>query len=684
MAYENLKTVANQVAGQMGQGLASFMPQATPLQTDILVNTLPIGGASWKGIQPIKTPAEIQQNQQAMMDAYKDMRSQGLNSQTIGRNLANGVYEGGSNFIPQISDAAQSVLNGMTTSSPGIKKTESPVPTPQQQRAINKASRQAARQERKEAQKEWEGSAEGQAAMANVPSGTGNTIVDAFNAFSAIKDAPSFEKGMGIKGFMSSKAGLGISGATNAVASVVGGLADAGVSFDVGLGNYNDRPAAQQLNETQEAVRQGIYSGVSAIPMFGPIISTGLQLTDNLGKLIGTQMSNISKDAAEDAGLSRGWNNVMATIPGVGSVMGLFAKKTDEFKVDMDKLAGVGSAYDMSTFDSAKDLSGGLFLGQRNKVNDFIAKQNRLKDTMTGISDTQRMRKEGMGAAAADLAQQNKNRYAGVTGGSMAIGEKGMKFPELFWSRNLLFKYKEGGKTPEKNTTNKPKRRSLEEIKVWADSLNPNFIQRANDPNMAYVEYTNDEGKLIRSSHLLNAEMDQNGDWFVFPSIQEIDGKLHWFKDIWEAMDTAIERGDVLPFGKNAEEAMDFAKHYKTVYPAFNEFQKFQKGGKLGIDTNIIVEGSYHAHKNHLDEINPELGEMTPKGIPVAAQDESGNKVQVAEIERKELILTKELTDKIEALYKDGSEEAMIEAGMLFADELFNNTQDNTGEVLNE
>lgn len=556
MAYDNLKTVANQVAGQTNQGLASFMPQAAPLQTDVLTKILPMGGASWKGIQPIQTPAEIQQNQQAMSDAYKDMRSQGFSSQAIGRNLANGVY------VPQVSENTQNALNGLTTSS-GIKRPESPVLTSQQQRAINKASRQAARQERKDEQKKWEGSAEGQAAMANVPSGTGNTTIDAFNAFTAIKDAPKFEKGMGAKGFMSSKAGLGISGAANTAASVVGGLANAGVSFDVGLGNYNDRPAAQQLNETQEAVRQGIYSGVSAIPAFGPLISAGLQLTDGLGKMLGTQMSNISKDAAEDAGISRGLNNVVATIPGLGSVLGAFTKKTDEFEVDRERLAGVGSAYDMSTFDSAKDLSGGLFLGQRNKVNDFIAEQNRLRDTMTGISDTQRMRREGASTAAADLAQQNKNRYAGVTGGSMTIGEKGMKFPELSWSRNLLFKYKEGGK-----------------------------------------------------------------------------------------LETKIP--------------------------------EFQKGGKLGIDTNIIVEGSYHAHKNHLDEINPELEDMTPKGIPVAAQNEDGSKTQVAEIERKELILTKELTDKIEALYKDGSEEAMIEAGILFADELFNNTQDNTGEVLNE
>ena len=323
MAYENLKTVANQVTGQMNQGLASFMPQATPLQTDILTKILPMGGASWKGFNPIQTPAETQQNQQAMSDAYKDMRSQGLNSQTIGRNLANGVYEGGTNFVPQVSETTQNALSGMTTSS-GIKKPESPAPTPQQQRAINKASRQAARQERKQEQKEWEGSAEGQTAMANVPSGTGNTTIDAFNSFSAIKNAPSFEKESGAAAWASSKAGLGVAGAVNLAAGGLNALADAGI------GAESKRPEAQQLNETQEAARQVAYSGVSMIPGFGPLISGGLQLIDGLGKLTGTQMSNISKDAAEDAGISRGLNNVVATLPGIGSVLGAFTKKTDE------------------------------------------------------------------------------------------------------------------------------------------------------------------------------------------------------------------------------------------------------------------------------------------------------------------------------------------------------------------
>lgn len=678
MAYDNLKTVANQVTGQTNQGLASFMPQSMPIQTDVLTKMLPLGGPSWKNGWRPRTPAEIQSNKESMINTYNNMRQDGFSSDEIASRLnAGGVYN---NLEKGIGSQAF-----QTSISSGIKAPEPIGPTRQQQRQLNQVTRQAARQERqqarqnerdqqREARKEWEGSAEGQVALNNVPSGTGNTTVDAFNAFSAIKDAPVYSKDSGVN-FMSSKAGLGISGAANAAASVVGGLADAGVSFDVGLGNYNNRPAAQQLNETQEAVRQGIYSGVSAIPMFGPLISAGLQLTDGLGKMLGTQMSNISKDAAEDAGISRGFNNVVATIPGVGSLLGAFTKKTDEFEVDMDKLAGVGSAYDMSTFDSAEDLSGGLFLGQRNKVNDFIAEQNRLRDTMTGISDTQKLRKEGASAAAADLAQQNKNRYAGVTGGQMAIGKKGMKL-DLPWAKGLLSKFQNGGKT-------EPKKRSLEELKAYADSVNPRFVQRMNDQNITGINFIDDNGNAAFGTHYMEVGDDGEGNYYVYPRIQEINGQLQFFKDWRKALDTALKNKNYLLFD-NLEEADNFASNYKKVYPVF---QKFQKGGKLGtpgIESNVIVEGAYHAHKNHLDEVNPELSDMTPKGIPVATEDASGNKTQVAEIEVGELILTKDLTDKLEELYKDGSDDAAIQAGILFANEIIDNTVDNKGGVLNE
>lgn len=537
MANENLKALASQISNQSSANLGTFTSQAAPLQTDIIGKILPINSQpnTWVADMALKNG----QANKAVTNTGKEFTS------PLNNFITNYAQDHRSidNLDLSVSESAKN-LTGLTQGNQGLVETTS---------AARKINRQENRQERQEARKEWQGSAEGQAAMNNVPSGTGNTTVDAFNAFTAIKDAPKFsDTGGGIKGFMSSKAGLGVSGAANAAASVVGGLADAGVSFDVGLGDYNDRPTAQQLNETQEAVRQGIYSGVSAIPMFGPLISAGLQLTDGLGKMLGTQMSNISKDAAEDAGLSRGFNNVVATIPGLGSVLGAFTKKADEFEIDRERLAGVGSAYDMSTFDSAEDLSGGLFLGQRNKVNDFIAEQNRLRDTMTSISDAQKLRKEGASVAAADLTQQNKNRYSGLTGGQMAIGKKGMKL-DLSWARGLL--------------------------------------------------------------------------------------------------------------------------------------SKFQKGGKLGtpgLESNVIVEGAYHAHKNHLDEVNPELSDMTPKGIPVATEDASGNKTQVAEIEVGELILTKDLTNKLEELYKDGSDDAAIQAGMLFADEIIDNTVDNKGGVLDE
>lgn len=553
MANENLKALASQISNQSSANLGTFTSQATPLQTDIIGKILPINSQpnTWVADMAIKND----QANKAVTNTGKDFISP-LNNFTT--NYAQD-HRSVDNLDLSVSESAKN-LTGLTQGNQGLIETTSSNPPSWidrdksrdlSQRELNHAARKINRQERQGAQKEWQGSTEGQAAMNNIPSGTGNTFVDSFNAFSAMKDAPRFsDTDGGAKAFMSSKAGLGLSGGMNAAAGIVGGLADAGVGFDIGLGNYNDRPAAQQLNETQEAVRQGIYSGVSAIPMFGPLISAGLQLTDGLGKMLGTQMSNISKDAAEDAGLSRGFNNVVATIPGLGSVLGAFTKKADEFEVDRERLAGVGSAYDMSTFDSAEDLSGGLFLGQRDKVNDFIAEQNRLRDTMTSISDTQKLRKEGASAAAADLAQQNKNRYSGLTGGQMAIGKKGMKL-DLSWARGLLY--------------------------------------------------------------------------------------------------------------------------------------KFQKGGKLGtpgIESNVIVEGAYHAHKNHLDEVNPELSDMTPKGIPVATEDASGNKTQVAEIEVGELILTKDLTDKLEKLYKDGSDEAAIQAGILFADEIIDNTVDNKGGVL--
>ena len=75
---------------------------------------------------------------------------------------------------------------------------------------------------------------------------------------------------------------------------------------------------------------------------------------------------------------------------------------------------------------------------------------------------------------------------------------------------------------------------------------------------------------------------------------------------------------------------------------------------------------------------------MTKKGIPVVVPKEDGTLEQIAEVECGEIILRKEVTDKLEELRKDGSDEAAIEAGKLLAMEIITNTDDKTEKLLEE
>lgn len=111
-----------------------------------------------------------------------------------------------------------------------------------------------------------------------------------------------------------------------------------------------------------------------------------------------------------------------------------------------------------------------------------------------------------------------------------------------------------------------------------------------------------------------------------------------------------------------------------------NNIVKFQSGGKV----NVIVEGALHAHKHNLTDVNPDLEGITKKGIPVISFEEGGELVQSAEVEEGELILTKEVTEQLETLYKDGSDEAMITAGKLLTEEIIEFTDDKTSEIISE
>lgn len=107
------------------------------------------------------------------------------------------------------------------------------------------------------------------------------------------------------------------------------------------------------------------------------------------------------------------------------------------------------------------------------------------------------------------------------------------------------------------------------------------------------------------------------------------------------------------------------------------EVERYENGGSF----SVIPEGARHSRLNHINELNPAFEDLTRKGIPVIYKDKNGV-VQTAEIERGEIILSKEITDKIEELRKTDTDESAIEAGKILSEEIITNTEDKTGELL--
>lgn len=126
--------------------------------------------------------------------------------------------------------------------------------------------------------------------------------------------------------------------------------------------------------------------------------------------------------------------------------------------------------------------------------------------------------------------------------------------------------------------------------------------------------------------------------------------------------------------GKHGMKLMSI-EECQRILEARKGVEMFQNGGVLS--GNILPTGKLHKELHHIEDSNSELAEdLTRKGIPVVAINKDGNFEEVAEIERDEWTLSKELTDKLESLWKDGSDEAMLECGKLICEEILFNTRD--------
>lgn len=142
------------------------------------------------------------------------------------------------------------------------------------------------------------------------------------------------------------------------------------------------------------------------------------------------------------------------------------------------------------------------------------------------------------------------------------------------------------------------------------------FVQRLLDPNRTFIKDWESDNI---ATHKLGWATDDKGA-IVFPNVQRINGKLYDFTDPknkrgeWDALDSAIERGDTLRM--TPVQAEEFTKTYKKYYPKGKTFKAF--GGELthgGVFSNNVLqvnEGGTH-QENPYDGI--QLG-VDEQGIP--------------------------------------------------------------------
>ena len=104
-----------------------------------------------------------------------------------------------------------------------------------------------------------------------------------------------------------------------------------------------------------------------------------------------------------------------------------------------------------------------------------------------------------------------------------------------------------------------------EEADRWLSTLTDNkdkeFVQRILFPDRNPAPIM--EGEFAQS-HRMAAEVDEEGNWYAFPTIINDNGTLHQFQSNQEAMNFARRTGEFIEFGSDAEAAQDFAINYKT------------------------------------------------------------------------------------------------------------------------
>ena len=491
----------------------------------------------------------------------------------------------------------------------------------------------------------------------------------------------------------------------------------------------------QFMNNNQNMISQGT-------DMFGNFMNSKVENSENAEK--GFIAADMATNILGKINPALGMYSKIG-LAGFKMINSTFGKKTQDFSADTNMLAQIGGSYGDSSkaiLDASTNAGKkyGLFSNRaRRKANRAINDAREQQDIMTGIAN-EAMDQRNAIRDINYLAYQND-----INGGwgynHMRVAKSGMKLSdkidlvkkrrtannfinvdtkEIEWEPIIEFKnggtiewepeiiiFEKGGEIENdwdivSEIPSKWKTRTIEQLIEEAKKQNPRFVQRMSEP-LRYIRINSKDADGRESWSHATHEMNYQSNE-VYPMIQEIRGKLRLFNDPSEAYKNAKASNNVLKFNSE-EEAKLFAESgiddngeyygYKLGWPDFfntspvgieedYSIDRFKDGGKTKeeLETpeieettqkNLIPEGALHKNKHHMEHAEG----LTQKGIPVIDNDGE----QQAEIELNEIIFTLEVTKKLEELYKEGTDEAAIEAGKLLVKEILFNTDDRTNLI---
>lgn len=121
------------------------------------------------------------------------------------------------------------------------------------------------------------------------------------------------------------------------------------------------------------------------------------------------------------------------------------------------------------------------------------------------------------------------------------------------------------------------------------NSSKANFVSRLKDPNRKHIE---DWASDSIATHKLGVATDEHGNHYIYPEVQEINGKLVDFTRPpyvpWAGQVTAEERGDTVRV-PSIKEGVRFTENYKKYYPKGNTFSS---GGDTDSDETTYSVGT--------------------------------------------------------------------------------------------